>query len=421
MTVTAQWGTDQSRTATTADAIDGLVPAVVLEPRDLSALCEMLRWANAEKLSIVPRGGGTKLCWGSKPTRLDAVLSTALLPAPVEHCAGDLTVSMAASARLASVNRLLADDRQWLPLDPSFPDRATIGGIVATNDSGPRRHRYGTPRDLIIGVEVALADGRTAKGGGRVVKNVAGYDLPRLLCGSFGSLAIITRTIFKLVPIASASRTLVATADRARQLTDLALAVAAAPLTASAIELQSHPWKLLVRIESSARAVDQQAAIARKLAETSGTSIAIATDDAEAALWRKHEDHLPAFRDLPPTVVRLSALPTQLGELVDIADRVLQQAELEWRLVGRAALGVVYVAINGSAGQDISGHIAAVIKELRRQATTRGGSAVVVSTSPAVKTAVDPWGDMGDALKLMRAVKARFDPNDVLNPGRAGI
>src|SRR6185503_16635691 len=165
-------------------------PAVVLEPADVQILGEMLRWANQERLSVVVRGAGTKLGWGNPPVRVDAVLSTLKLRAPVEHTAGDLTASLPAGATLADVNTLLAREGQRLAVDPRLRDRATIGGILATNDSGPWRYRHGTPRDLVIGVEMTLADGRSAKAGGRVVKNVAGYDLSRLLSGSFGSLAV---------------------------------------------------------------------------------------------------------------------------------------------------------------------------------------------------------------------------------------
>ena len=133
------------------------------------------------------------------------MLSTLGLNAPVDHVAGDLVATVPAGASLDAVNDVLRRERQWLPLDPACSNRATIGGIIATNDSGPRRHRYGTPRDLIIGIEIALADGRIAKAGGRVVKNVAGYDLSKLLCGSLGSLAVITSATFKLAPLPPAS------------------------------------------------------------------------------------------------------------------------------------------------------------------------------------------------------------------------
>ena len=181
----------------------------VLEPPDVGALASILRAANANGQTVLPRGSGTKLAWGPVSPPIDTVLSTRRLESPIDHRPGDLIATIPAGATLAAVNELLGREHQWLPLDPQVSPDATIGGIVATNDSGPRRQRYGTPRDLIIGVEMALADGRTAKAGGRVVKNVAGYDLSRLLCGSFGSLAVMTSATFKLAPLPAASRTVV--------------------------------------------------------------------------------------------------------------------------------------------------------------------------------------------------------------------
>src|SRR5262249_38432728 len=164
---------------------------------------------------------------------------------PIDHCSGDLTATLPAGATLAAVNQTLERERQWLAPDPPSADRATIGGTVATNDSGPRRPRHGTPRDLIIGVEMALAHRPGCRAGGKVVKNVAGYDLARLLCGSFGSLAIITHATFKLAPAPPASTTVMVSAAQAGPLAELALAVAAAPLTPSAIEIEAPGARLL--------------------------------------------------------------------------------------------------------------------------------------------------------------------------------
>ena len=158
------WG-PAARQAAAADGVAGRMPRVVLEPADATELAAMLQWADAEGLAVVPRGAGTKVDWTPPPPRVDAVLSTTRLNTPIEHCAGDLTVTVPAGASIAAVNRLLAREGQWLPLDPAYAGRATIGGIVAANDSGPRWQRYGTPRDLIIGIEMALASGRVAKAG----------------------------------------------------------------------------------------------------------------------------------------------------------------------------------------------------------------------------------------------------------------
>ena len=184
----------------------GEVPTI--EPDTGEELAGALRRASNARQSIVIRGAGTKTDWGRRPGRVDAVLSTRRLNRVLAHQHGDLTATVEAGATLGDVNAALARHGQCLPLDPPFADRATIGGILATNDSGPLRHRFGTPRDLVIGVQLATVEGALAKAGGQVVKNVAGYDLSKLVCGSFGSLAAIVSATFKLTPLPSASKTI---------------------------------------------------------------------------------------------------------------------------------------------------------------------------------------------------------------------
>ena len=168
-----------------------------------------MRRASDGRKSAVIRGAGTKLDWGRPAERVDVVLDMRRLNRVLAHEHGDLTATIEAGATLRDVNQALARHGQWLPLDPPFADAATIGGILATNDSGPLRHRYGTPRDLVIGIQLATTDGVLSKAGGQVVKNVAGYDLSKLVTGSFGSLAAIVSATFKLSPIPSASKTMI--------------------------------------------------------------------------------------------------------------------------------------------------------------------------------------------------------------------
>ena len=163
-------GNDSVRLGSPSDAVEGVVPRVVVAPSSGEALGAALEWASRAKLCVLVRGSGTKLGWGPAPRQVDVLISTTRLNAVVAHRHGDLTATVQAGATLGDVNRVLATHRQWIPLDPPSADRATIGGVVATNDSGPRRHRYGSPRDLIIGIEFARADGRLAKGGGNVVR-----------------------------------------------------------------------------------------------------------------------------------------------------------------------------------------------------------------------------------------------------------
>ena len=303
----AHAGPGALRAPTAADAVDGVQPRLVAEPATADRLIATLGWAADLGLSVRVRGGGTKLQWGAVARPFDLLLSTARLNAVVEHRHGDLTATVEAGAPLAGVNAALARHAQRLPLDPPWPARATIGGIVATNDSGPARHHHGAPRDLIIGCSIVLADGRAAKSGGIVVKNVAGYDLARLMTGSFGSLAVITSATFKLAPVASSSRTvsiaLKALEDAARVIARLA----DAPLTPSALELECPPARLHVRFESVEAAVIQQATEVARLAGDGGHTATI-EGEAEARMWA---DYAGGW-DRPGTLIKLATRPTEL-------------------------------------------------------------------------------------------------------------
>ncbi len=382
----------------------------LLEPVDAASLAANLKWANAEGLAIAVRGAGTKQDWGAPASRADVVISTLRLNTPVDHVAGDLVATVPAGAALDAVNDVLRREKQWLPLDPGVSHLATIGGVVATNDSGPRRHRYGTPRDLIIGIEIALADGRMAKAGGRVVKNVAGYDLSKLLCGSLGSLAVITRATFKLSPVAAVSYTLIARTTDARRLGALALAINTAPLSPSAIEIQTPPHRLLIRFETSPRAAERQTAAAIEVCAALGAATDVLSGDAEADAWRAHERHVSGASG---TIVKLAILPTDVAEMLARVETLAGEHGIDYAVAGRGALGVIFVRLAGGLPQQ-----SAIITELRREATARAGSAVLLSAPADLKAQLGPWSPIGDAAPIMRAVKSRFDPRGTLNPGR---
>src|ERR1035437_2920969 len=209
-------GAEHMRAATPEDAVDGIQPQMVIEPGSPDEIARVLKTARCAGLQVIPRGGATKLEWGKPPLGGDLVISTRRLNRIVEHAWGDMTATVEAGCTLAQLQHTLAEHGQRLALDPPSPEKATIGGILATNDSGALRIRFGSLRDLIIGIILALADGTLAKSGGKVVKNVAGYDLPKLATGSLGTLGIITQAIFRLHPIPRESRSLsFSTADHA--------------------------------------------------------------------------------------------------------------------------------------------------------------------------------------------------------------
>src|SRR5919197_1172126 len=203
-------GAPHVRPGTSADAVCGVVPEVVAAPGNQEEVAAAMAAASEHGLRIVPRGGGTKLGWGGPPRGLDVLLSLERLNRLVEHSAGDLTLVAEAGTTLGAVQQALAGDRQFLALDAPLSERATLGGIVSTSISGPMRQRYGSVRDQLIGITLARADGKLAKAGGKVVKNVAGYDLMKLLTGAFGTLGVVVRCAFRLYPLPEASGTVVA-------------------------------------------------------------------------------------------------------------------------------------------------------------------------------------------------------------------
>jgi glycolate oxidase FAD binding subunit len=384
--------------------------ARVLEPPDAQSAAAMLAQSTTDGAAVVPRGCGTKLGWGGEPRRVDAFLSTLLLNSPIEHYAGDLVATVPAGATLAEVNAALARERQWLPIDPAGAAQATIGGIVATNDSGPRRQKHGATRDLIIGIEVALADGRLARAGGRVVKNVAGYDLARLMCGSLGTLAVITSATFKLAPLAAASRTVIADVQHAAQASELAMAIGAAPLSPSAIELQAPRYRLLIRFETTEAAAIRQAQSALDLVKAAQLTAAVVEGEQEAAAWSDHESLVWKPGGM---ILKVSILPTEVAGALTELERLAGTTGIAYAVIGRAALGVLAIRVDAGDDAAVTG-----VEALRRTAARRGGTAIVLRAASGVMARIDPWGDLGPATAVMQAVKSQFDPRNTLSPGR---
>ena len=390
------------------DAVDDLRPRLVCAPTSCEAFAGTLGWAASERLRVLVAGGRSKLDWGAPPRTIDLLLSTTALGGVVEHRHGDLTATVEAGAPLAAVNAALAAHGQRLPWDPPWPDRATVGGIVATNDSGPLRHGYGAPRDSIIGVTMARVDGRVAKAGGIVVKNVAGYDLSRLLTGSFGCLGVILTATFKLAPAPPASRTVEIAVDSLEAAAPIAADLAGSSLTPTAIEVTSPPVRLLARFESVDASVAQQAEAARAIAAAHGAAVVLAGDE-EAAAWRRHAAHWGA----DGTLVKLSTVPAELfPTLAWLRDRAAADG-LDLASAGRAGLGVVDVRLVGPLAEQ-----ARLIGDLRGRLPIGRGSAVIRRGDPALRRRVGAWGPIGDGLRVMQEIKRQFDPAGLLNTGR---
>ena len=376
-------------------------PATADEAAALLAKCA------ADRQTVAIRGGGTKQEWGSN-VEPAVLVSTLALDRLIAHRHGDLTATIEAGARLEAVNQALARHGQWLPLDPAWSDRATIGGVVATNDSGPRRHRYGAPRDLIIGVEVARVDGVRAKAGGIVVKNVAGYDLARLMTGSFGSLALITSATFKLYPIPIASRTVVVDLPSDTVASDLVMALNASQLTPTAVELQMPPLRALIRFESTAASAASQSAVAARMAVAAGAVAHVVDGEGETAEWRTHQQR-PWSGD--GSVVKLTLLP---ADLVAVLSAIRRAADgLSYEVTGRAGLGVLSVRLDGEAAVRASA-IAALRQQMRQ---LRGGLVVLRPrdvVSPSDRSGTDLPNGVNVLNELNGAIRSAFDPSAIL-------
>ena len=404
------------REAGPLDAIDGVQPRAVVEPDSPELLAELLACSSRERLAIVLRGGGTKLGWGRRPAGIDLVVGTRRLNRVLAHAHGDLTATVEAGAALDDVNRELARHRQWLPIETSF-DGSTIGGMIATNESGPVRHRHGTPRDLLIGIRLATTDGLLVNAGGRVVKNVAGYDLGRLMSGSFGSLAAIVSATFKLAPIPAASTTLVATFRDRQAMARAVAAVGSSHLEPVAFDLhvthESGPVSqltLLIRFATTAAAIDAQIDDARRL--LAADRVDLVTGAHETELWR---DHAHPLWTAPGAVVRVSWLPAALEAVLALVERIGRGGAGAIELVGRAGVGAGFARVGGGTTAQVRAieHLRAIPDVI--------GNVVVLSADLAVKERADVWGPPGGAVALLRAVKTALDPAGILNAGRGPV
>src|SRR5262249_9481968 len=262
-------GAEHLRSAVEGDSVAGIQPQMVLEPGNETELAAALRCAEAAGLCVVPRGGGTKTGWGNRPVRADLILSTARLNRVIEHAWADLTVSVEAGCTIQNLQNTLAQHGQRIAVDPLWPERATVAGMLSTNDSGTLRIRFGALRDLVIGVTIALPDGTLASSGGKVVKNVAGYDLPKLVTGALGTLGVITRAIFRLHPLPRNEQSFTFVA---RDLTDtnrLILGILDSRLTPTGLQARCRPDaapEVDIRFEGTDAGLAAQAETLRKLA-----------------------------------------------------------------------------------------------------------------------------------------------------------
>jgi glycolate oxidase FAD binding subunit len=410
-----------AREGTPADAVMGLVPRLVVEPTTVEEAAEALAACARDRLRLAFVGAGTELELGAPPTGLDVVLRTTRLARVVEHAPADQIVVVEAGLALAELQRRLAAHGQRLALDPPLPDGATLGGVVAANAFGPRRHRFGGARDLVLGMTFVRADGTVARGGGKVVKNVAGFDVPRLLVGSLGTLALVATITLRLHPRPEADATVLLPAVAAADARAVVVALRAAQLEPVAIaalvdgpveDRRGGPLSmaLAVRFEGFGPGVDEQ--VGRLLALPTGVQHGATRLDADAArtFWARHD----AARAAGSLRARIAAPPADLAAVAERALQLLLGALRGGGAVAYPSLGLAFVG-----GEPIDAPTAErAVADARSAVAARGGSVVLAAAPAEVRALVDPWGTPPAALPLMRRVKDRLDPDHRLAPGR---
>lgn len=402
-------GDDNVREASSEDAVEGVEPSFVVEPGSVEEASELMKLVREKGLTAAPRGSGTKMHQGDAPRELDLIISTARMNEIVEYVPGDQIVRVQAGIKLSDLQEKLAEENQMIAIDPSEDD-TTIGGLIATNSSGPRRYSFGTVRDLIIGIKVVLANGTVAKAGGKVVKNVAGYDLSKLFTGSMGTLGLIVEANFRLHPIKDASKTVVAQIEGGSlEVYEAVRSVAQTQVEPTAIELRYNEDEKLVAvfmesIEGGIQAkVDDVSHVLKSYGEV-----------REPEDGNQLGDTNPAGEE-DDALIKVSAPP---AELTAVLDSVLGAAERRGlnhpKITGHAGTGVTFAALPG--GDEDA--LVEVIEEVREIWVRRGGGVVLLKAPAEVKERVGTWGPPRDDFGLMQRVKEKFDGQNNLNPGR---
>jgi glycolate dehydrogenase FAD-binding subunit len=391
------------RPADEADAIAGAPARYVASPESTGEAAEVLRVAAQHGMAVVARGSGTKQDWGLPPESVDLVLETGAMTGVREHAAGDLVAVVRAGTRMSDLQAALAEAGQQLALDAPLPE-ATLGGTVATNTSGPRRILYGTMRDLLIGVTFVRADGVVAKAGGKVVKNVAGYDFGKLLTGSFGTLGLVTEVALRLHPLPMTQRFVTVEVLEADVAAEAALGVLRSQVAPSAVELElpaDGPLTLTVLVEGVEAGAEQRAADVQHLLGP-GSAVDSAPDWFGCYPFRVGELGL-----------KVTCTLTGVGPVLAVARGIGQRHGVPLTVRGSAS-GVLYGALPADVDTTVASQ---VLEELRAVAWEYDGSVVVLTAPAGIRDALDVWGPVA-GIDLMRGLKDQLDADHRLAPGR---
>lgn len=401
-------------------------------PASAAELAQVMKEAHDAGLSMIAIGGGTKLHLGNPPRSAQLAVRTGRLRGVLEYEPSNLTVTASAGTTLQELQDTLRAKNQLLPLDPPYPDRATLGGLVACNTSGPIRFRYGTVRDMLIGIRIVHPDGTQTKAGGKLVKNVTGYDMCKLYAGSLGTLGVFSELTFKVQPGSEATATMMLTYSSFRAALEATQAILRADLTPDAMEALNRSafetltgdachaaWVLLLRFGEADTAVRWQVDRLREIAHAGGATVlnALGTQESEE-FWQKAASARERSRGGEELLLKCSVLyqstPETERRMVEMGERM----QARTHLYCHAGNYVIYGRYEWPDGGPAADELLREIAMLRRHCNSVGGHAVVEKARLDVKQSMDVWGYDARALELMRGIKKQFDPKGLLNPGR---
>ncbi len=403
------------QSALASHIVDGMRPALVCSPAAAEQIAAALRVCAEAEAAVIPWGGGTAMGIGNPPRRADVALTMGRINHLVEHDDANLTATVGAGMPLADMQEILAREKQFLPFDPPQPARATIGGIVAANLNGPRRNCYGSVRDLVIGMKVALGSGELIKAGGKVVKNVAGYDMCKLFVGSLGTLGILTEVTLRMAPIPETAATVVAAGGLPKVL-QFVDELSGSPLLPAAVALMNsvalgagqNDWRAAIRCEGFAETVTRHLADSQALAQHVGLGTEILRDSSDGQLWDR-------VRDFPLQTGRVVYRVTVPRASVAESVRAIQDgngSEFQPAILSDPLTGTLWVA---EAECQTSPQRFANLLSLAQRC---GGHAIIFAAPADAKKNIDVWSPAPPTLALMREIKRQFDPKGLLNPGR---
>lgn len=406
-----------------SDTIDGIPPDIIASPRSTQDLSQILSTANKHGLSIAPRGGGTQMALGNPIQSLHIIADLSALNRIIQHNAADLTLTVQAGITLTTLRQALAQQGQFLALDAPLPHRATVGGTLAAAVDGPLKWHYGSPRDLVIGMQIAQPDGRLTRSGGQVVKNVSGYDMARLHIGALGTLGIITEVAFKLTPIPPQETTLLAYFSSSQECLTAALAIfnsGVMPLAMTAFNtpVADHtPWyipsphthALAIRLGGRPRTLQRMETETLSIFHSHTTAVHKLQD--AVPLWTHITNYGWDSTSSPTPVMSGSAsvLPSQTPMLI----HSLSDPDNPAAIISQPAYGMINIHW---LNQDEN--LAQTLHSARTAVHNAGGSLIIQNAPPSIKAATDVWDYNGSSIQTMRRLKVQYDPNNILNPNR---